>query len=162
MITAKIKGLDKVNAAMARMPQAIASVNKLAGRDAGNNILREEGLKRYPPGTDKNQPGRSSTSGRRMGYYIRGRGWMAPSAGGYKLNGSSEKLGTKWYIKQSGDSTLVGNPTTYAPYIHGDYQVGWAQTVGWKKLYEVAKDKFNETVAIYERHIDAAIKRLGL
>lgn len=161
MITARIQGLDKVNAAIAKFPQAIESVNKLAGLDAGNNILKEPGLRTYPPGTARNQAGREK-NGRPQGFYIRGRGYMSPQAGGYKLNPSSEKYGTKWYIKSSGKSTLVGNPTTYAQYLAGDYQPAWAKEVGWKNLLDVAKQKLDETVRIYERHIDAAIKRLGL
>ena len=154
----QIRGLEQVKAAMAQFPDQIQKAVGLAQKDITKNILDTKGLRNYPPSTSANQP--PGNSGR--GYYIRGRGWMAKSRSGYKLVPNSQRLGTKWYTTPNGFSTKVGNPTTYAPYLHGDEQVSWAVKVGWRKLAEVAEEKLDESVAIYERHITALIKRLGL
>lgn len=154
----RIQGLDKVQAVMARFPAQIKAAIQLSGKDMAKNILDTKGLRNYPPGTAANQP--PGTSGR--GYYIRGRGWMSKSGDGYTLKATSERLGTKWYVKPNGYSTLVGNPVTYAPYLHGDEQARWSLQIGWKKLVDVANDKIGESVRIYENHIQALIRRLGL
>lgn len=155
-----IEGLDKVAAAMEKFPSQIKAAVELAQKDMSKNILDTRGVRNYPPQWQANQP--PGTSGR--GYYSRGKGWMQASRNGYKFNPSraSERLGTKWYTNPNGFSTKVGNPVSYAPYIHGDEQVGWAKDVGWRKLAEVASEKLDESIAIYERHIQAIIQRLGL
>ena len=157
-IKMEIRGLEKVRAALGQFHDQIQPAIELAQNDMVENILAVRGMRNYPPASSANNPPGNNGNG----YYIRGRGWMRKSSGGYTLAGSSERLGTKWYVKPNGFSTKVGNPVTYAPFIHGDNQVDWALRVGWRKLAEVAEDKISESVAIYERHIQAIIRRLGL
>lgn len=154
----QIRGLEQVKAAMDRFPEQIKAAVGLAQKDISKNILDTKGLRNYPPSSGANQP--PGNAGR--GYYIRGRGWMRKSGAGYALVPNSQRLGTKWYTTPNGFSTKVGNPVTYAPYLHGDEQTKWALSVGWRKLAEVAEEKLDESVAIYERHIEALIRRLGL
>ena len=153
-----IRGLDKVKAAMDQFPDHIQKAVGFAQKEMVKNILDTKGLRNYAPLSSANQP--PGNAGR--GYYSRGKGWMRKTGSGYTLVPSSKNLGKKWYATPNGFSTKVGNPTTYAPYLHGDEQVSWAVKVGWRKLAEVAEEKLDESVAIYERHITALIKRLGL
>lgn len=157
-IQVKIEGLDKVADALNQFPDQIKMAVGLAQKDMSKNILDTKGLRNYPASTSANQP--PGNSGR--GYYVRGKGWMSKSSRGYTLTKGSERLGTKWYTNMNGFNTTVGNPVSYAPYLHGDEQAGWAANIGWRKLEEVANEKLGESVAIYERHIQALIKRLGL
>lgn len=162
----QITGLDTARNALSQFPTQIKARMKVAGQDAAQIIMETEGLRKYPPSTERNEPGRMRTIGNksvRMPYYVRGRGTMMPvRGGGYTQMANSERFGTKWYTKSAGLDTLVGNPVSYASYLSGESQAGWAAGVGWRKLIEVANEKMSEIKGIYERHIAALINQLGL
>ena len=159
-IKLQIQGLDTVAAALSKFPEQIKSAVEVAQNDMARNILDTPGMQNYPPKWAANNP--PGTSGR--GFYERTKGWMMKTGNGYRIQAGkeSENLGRKWYIKPNGFNTKVGNPVSYAAYLHGDNQVNWAINVGWRKLSEVASEKVEENIAIYERHIQALIRRLGL
>lgn len=165
-MSVNVTGLDTARSALTQFPTQVKARMELAGKDAAQVILNTEGLRKYPPATERNAPGRMRQIGNaqvRMPYYIRGRGTMMPiHGGGYTQMANSERYGTKWYVRSSGLDTLVGNPVSYAAYLAGESQTGWAAEVGWRKLLEVANEKMNEIKDIYERHIAALINQLGL
>jgi hypothetical protein len=57
---------------------------------------------------------------------------------------------------------VIGNRASYASYLGGDNQVGWAAGVGWRKLSEVAREKISEITRIYNAWIERLIKKVGL
>ena len=154
----KIQGMDRVVAALGQFQREIYMAVGLAGKDMAKNITDTKGLQNYPPSSERNTPPGKNGNG----YYIRGRGWMRKSGADYTLVPSSERLGTRWFTRVQSFHTYVSNTASYAEFIHGDRQPLWAKTVGWRKLAEVANEKMGQSVIIYERHIQALIRRLGL
>lgn len=168
-----LNGMDKLAGAIKAYPAAIKSQMRLAGKDCFAVIVNTKGLATYPPATERNKPGRMKTvtfaNGRsaqfRMPYYTRGYGTMTPvRGGGYKLIPSSERFGTKWYTRPSGEmDTIIGNNASYAQYLSGKIkQVEWAAEVGWRKLSDVAMEKMPQIKQIFSRHIDYVTKKIGL
>jgi hypothetical protein len=166
-----VNGLDKLTKSFDRYPAEIGAQMKLAGIDASKLILQTKGLRLYPEKTERNQPGRvkavtfasGKTAEFRTSYYQRSYGTMTPvRGGGYKLIGASERFGTKWYTKQKGMDTVVGNNASYAAFLSGNNQVAWAAQVGWRKLREVADQKMTQIRAIYAQHISLVTRKLGL
>ena len=83
------------------------------------------------------------------------------------LKRTSENLGKKWYVKPAGLGVKIGNPASYAKWVHGDEQAahmgkGARIPKGWKKLTDVAKDKMPKIRKIYQDAINHMIRKLGL
>ena len=149
--TFKAEGIEKLAAAMKRLPREIQLHLAQAGKEASDEILREEGLRRYPPRTKANQPPAP--------YYVRGRGTQYVSY----LKPTSENLGKKWVRKVEGSSIRIGNVASYAKWVHGkDDQAQAMADIGWKKLFDVAKDKMPRIKRIYQGWINEAIRKLNL
>ena len=126
-----------------------------AGKESSDLILNEPGLREYPPRTAANQPPTP--------YYERGRGVKYASY----LKPTSENLGKQWYRKVEGSSIRIGNRASYAKWVHGDEQAahmgkGARIPKGWKKLTDVAKDKFTTVKRIYQSWVNKAIKEQKL
>ena len=105
--TFKAEGIEKLAAAMKRLPREIQLHLAQAGKEASVEILREEGLRRYPPATKANKPPAP--------YYVRGSGTQYVSY----LKPTSENLGKKWVRKVEGSSIRIGNVASYAKWVHG-------------------------------------------
>jgi hypothetical protein len=150
-IRIEVKGLDELLAKFDKFPKQIARNMSQAGHEAANRvILNTEGLKAYPPASEGN---REPTP-----YWIRGRGLETDKG---NLN-NSERMGTKWTTKREGFNTMIGNSASYAKWVHGDDQAKAMAGHGWKKLFEVAKDKLSQIQKVYQAWVDKTIKELGL
>jgi hypothetical protein len=59
----------------------------------------------------------------------------------------ASQSGSNWYVKPDKMSVTVGNPVSYAAYVHGDNkQTKFHADHGWKKLGETAKEQADEIV----------------
>ena len=140
-----VKNLDKIGS---DLPRYIMG----AGKETADNVLAVQGLRRYPPMTQANQPPPP--------YYIRGRGMQVSSS---RNTGKSERLGTRWDVKQFGRLGIeISNPVSYAEWVHGERQARAMRRIGWKKLSEVAKEKAKTIEAIYNKWVNKLLERYKL
>ena len=148
----KVKGLDKLVKAFAKFPREITKNMRQAGKQAAEDvILKTEGTANYPPATAANQPPTP--------YYERGRGtWTSP---GNNL-GNSENLGKKWTMKSQGFNTKIDNAASYAKWVHGPDQAQAMARIGWRKIFDVAKEKIVPITKVYQRWVDKTIRQLRL
>ena len=148
----EVKGLDILMRKFKQFPEEIKSHLSQAGDEAAERVLLPtEGLKKYPPQTAANEPPTP--------YYIRGRGMQ------YKTRNAmnSERLGTRWYVKSADLKTTIGNSASYAKWVHGDdTQAKAMANIGWKKLFETAKDKVTEITKVYQGWVNKLLKDLNL
>ena len=150
-LTIEIRGLDKLLTAFHKFPKEIARAMSQAGHQAANDVLKEEGLRNYPPSTAANRPPTP--------YYKRGTGTQYKSYN----KGESENLGKQWYVKRTGYSVRIGNRASYAKWVHGDEtQERAMRRIGWKKLFATFKDKRADIQKVYQGWVDRTIARLGL
>lgn len=152
LISIEIKGLDKLIKAFDKWPKEIRASMEKAGREAAEEVIQTEGLASYPPSTAANAPP--------YPYYERGKGtWTSP---GHNLY-NSEILGKKWTTKATGYNTIIGNTASYAKWLHDDkHQAKAMGRIGWRKLFEVAKEKVTKITRIYQKWVNQTIRRLGL
>ena len=144
-------GLDKLLAAFEKFPKKVARAMSQAGHETANKvILPTKGLQNYPAETAANKPPTP--------YYIRGRGMQYKN----KNTFSSERLGTQWYVKTSGYQTKIGNRASYAKYVHGEDQASFMAPKGWKKLFDVAKQKKKQITKVYQAWVNKTLKELNL
>jgi hypothetical protein len=146
----QVVGLDRVQRGLAKFPRQIEKYMYSAGREAASVVLKTEGLKKYPPATDANKPP--------IPYYVRGLGTQTASGN----TGTSENYGKRWTVKKAGYGVEVKNDASYARYLGGSKQVGWAKDYGWRKLVDVAHEKLGKIVAVYNAWIAKLIADLGL
>lgn len=150
-ITIDVKGLDKVIAKLNKFPKEIARNFSAAGAESAKDvILPTEGLQNYPPMTAANAPP--------VPYYKRNLGTQYATRN--LMN--SEQLGKKWNVQRKGFSTIIGNPVSYARYVHGEEQAKAMAGIGWKKLFAVAKQKIKAIQKVYQAWVNKTIKDLGL
>jgi hypothetical protein len=169
-IKLEIKGIEIIRALVNQFPQEISNSLWGAGREAAQEILKTQGLRKYPPADAANQPGRTKVvtfgNGRaatfRMGYYIRGRGFQAPTrGGGYRNLANSERYGTQWYVNRDGYKTEIGNRASYAHWLAGDDQARAMGARGWRKLLDVVAEKLPAITSIYQQWIDKLLNKLS-
>lgn len=160
-ITIEIKGIEKILAGLRKFPEEIKRNLQSASAESAKEIVQTPGLGVYPPQTEANQPGRYSLkTHQKMGYYVRGAG--AVTSSGKQLM-SSEKYGTKFYVKREGFGAVIGNSTSYAKYLAGEKtQARVMEKYGWRKLIDVAREKTSKITTIFEKWVDKTIKTLGL
>lgn len=143
-----------------------------AGRECATRVLWPVvGLRKYPPATAANQPGRTKTvqfrNDRtvtfRMPWYERTKGSHIPTrGGGWKFVKTSENLGKQWYVKTvQGTGTEIGNRASYAQYVVGEEQARAMGRIGWKQLAEVAADKVADFVTVYTQWLKKVINDIG-
>jgi hypothetical protein len=152
----RIEGLDRVISGLGKMNGDLSDTLRAAGKEAGDEILNTRGLRGYPPATDANRPPTP--------YYVRGRGMQR---GGRRIpeynDGKSERYGTQFYIKPQGKfSTAIGNRASYAPFLGGEEQAEAMAKIGWRKLWDVAKEKIDKIEKIYQGWIDRLIRKHDL
>lgn len=152
MITIHIEGLDAVAKSLGAMADKLPDTMQAAGREAAERvILPTVGLKRYPPESEANRPPAP--------YYERGRGTIR--ADGTSLGGS-ERLGTQWYVdRYSQMGVVIGNRASYAPFVNGPEQAWFHAPRGWRILDEVAEEKMQDIIDVYQAWIDRLIKMSG-
>jgi hypothetical protein len=146
----KVEGIDKLAANLDRLGRKLLVYMAEAGKKSADVILETRGLEKYPPETPANLPPTP--------YYVRGRGTQYASY----LKPTSENLGKKWYRKVAGSSTRIGNVASYAKWVHGDEQAEAMKKIGWRKLTDVATEKFTMIKKIYQDWVNKAIRELKL
>lgn len=154
----EIVGIDKLVSNLDKFGKEIGKGMSDAGVKIGSMIVRQPGLKQYPAAGSQNSPGRTTSTGRPMGWYVRGRGWHSPTTQYY----TSERLGTQWTVEPSTYQVTISNKASYAPYVHGEEQSRLMELYGWRKLVDVAREQLSEAARIYQAFVDRLIKRLGL
>lgn len=149
-IKIEIENADKIVAGLKRFPDEIKNNFAAAGQEAGAEIVGTEGLAKYPPETDANRPPTP--------YYIRNRGMQYKT----KNTGKSERYGTQYYVKRDTNGTAIGNRASYAKYLAGEEQARSMAKIGWRKIFDVAKEKIGIITNIFNKWTDYTIKKLGL
>lgn len=131
------KDLDKI-AATTALP--------ILKRHCTNATLLVEGdLKEYPPATVANSPSNQR-------WYQRGYGpkWRT-KAGEVHGRQTSERLGASWAheIRQEGYSVVgvVGNNTSYLPYVQGEEQADFHAERGWPTIEGILEARGPEILA---------------
>lgn len=145
-----VTGLDRLIKAIDRFPVQIAKNMSQAGHEAGTEILDTKGLRSYPKPTAANFPPTP--------YYKRGMGTQTAHGN----LGNSERLGTQFYIKRTGWNTAIGNRASYAKWVVGEEQAHFMAPKGWKKLWDVAKEKKKQIERVYQAWVDKTLRDLGL
>lgn len=173
-VQVKVTGLDELERKFKFAKQNANKYMSAAGKEATERfVLGEEGIKKYPPETAANQPGRvrsvrfsdGRTATFRAPYYVRGKGSVIPVRGGrWKQLHNSQRYGTKWYIKRVPYGVKVGNSASYAPYLTGASMQSKAMAkIGWRKLVDVANQNMPKITAVFQAwveklHKDAKLK----
>jgi len=148
----EIVGLDKLLAAFEKFPTKVAANLGIAGLESANKILDTKGMRNYPKGTKANKPPTP--------YYIRGRGTQ--SSPGTNLY-NSENLGKQWVIERKGLQTSIGNRASYAKWVHDDkLQARAMHKIGWRKLFDVAKEKLGAIQKVYQQWVDKTLRDVNL
>ena len=75
---------------------------------------------------------------------------------------NSEKYGSQWYIAEKKYGVKMGNRASYAGYLTGNDQANYMAGLGWRKLWDVAKEKQTKITAIFQKWVDKLIKDAGL
>jgi hypothetical protein len=90
---------------------------------------------------------------------IRGQGTQYASYN----KGNSERYGSQFYVEPGGYlETAIGNRASYADYVGGEGQASFMAPKGWRKLFDVAKEKIADITKVYQAWIDKTIQELGL
>lgn len=135
-----------------------------AGTQAAKLILRQRGLQRYPPQRRGMPQPFVSDRQRRYFFWALAQGIIeVPYRRGKSAR--SERYGTQFYVESHPRNltTIVGNRASYARWLTDkDQQSGYMAARGWRKLKEVALEQEDNIVAIYDRWIQQALKRIGL
>lgn len=152
LIKVEIKGLEELQAAIAKFPKQSAIYLGYAGNEAAKKvILATEGLQKYPPATEANSPPAP--------YYKRGMGMVYKNG----VRATSENLGKQWTVKREGFNTEIGNRASYAKWVHGDdTQATFMAPKGWRKLREVTEEKMTAVIKVYQTWVDKLLKDVGL
>jgi len=152
-IRIEITGLDKLQAALEHFPAEAQRHLEAAGKEAGEEVLNTEGLRKYPPFGPANQ---APTP-----WYERGRGmWRGGIRKPEYNDGKSERLGSQWFVTTEQTTTTIGNRASYAGWVHGERQAQAMGQEGWRKLGDVAQDKIGKIAAIYQGWVDRLADRL--
>ena len=139
-----IKGLEKLAAKLNKLAATAGYVGPTL-ETFGTNVRDIAG--KYPPETVANLP-------RKGGWYQRGYGpkWHGGKGGAKR----SENLGKQWYVQAEGLQVEIGNPASYAPYVHGLMQTSFHARNGWRVLETVVKQSGPELL----RRLQASVKRI--
>jgi hypothetical protein len=164
--------LDRLDRAFKQFASQADRYMAAAGKEIADDvILPTVGLRSYPRADEANAPGRmkmvtfgdGKTGTFRMGYYTRGYGLYQPvRGGGFKLAHGSERYGTQFYVTSNGSSITIGNRASYAMLLGGKDQAKVMGARGWRKLYDVAKEKVREINNRYNKWVDKLIRDVGL
>ena len=147
----EVKGIKELQAALAKFPQQVKKYLEDAGREAAEELLDNRGLRNYPGETSANAPPTP--------YYIRGEGMVYKSG----MRHTSENLGTQWVVEAQDFKTTVSNRASYAKWVHGDTsQAKVMAAIGWRKLFETAKERAGSMSVIYNRWVNKLLRDIKL
>lgn len=146
----EIKGLGDLKRNLDRLSDEIPDTFAAAAEESSKRVvLSTVGLRKYPPLTDANRPPTP--------YYIRGRGTQTKRGN----LGNSQRLGTQWNFRASGLRALIGNPVSYAKWVHGVEQARAMGNIGWRKLEEVAQQKRPQIQKVFNAWFKRLTDRYG-
>jgi hypothetical protein len=164
-INISFRGLNELNAKLNKLGKSLEKYLSSGAQQAGKEIVKTEGLQKYPPTTESNQPGRYSLVNKKpMGYYTRGKGWNYPlvkngNVVGYKNTKSSENYGKQFHVDKVPYGARIGNRASYAPYLTDEKdQSKYMASRGWRKLKDVANEKIEQIKQTLQTWIDKALK----
>ena len=142
-ITLEVEGLKEILDKLKKAENTAKLIEPL-WRGVGNDIVSQEGLQRYPPESEANQP-------RPGGWYQRGYGprWYGGKGGAR----TSEQLGKKWSIDPGAEQVTISNAASYAAYVHGEWQAGFHAARGWRQLKTVAEEMMPKIVEGIQRQL---------
>lgn len=149
-VSVEIRGLKELDA---RLKKLGVSLNKYASQgmvQASKDVLKTQGLQKYPPITEANQPPTP--------WYLRGVGMQYKN----RNDGKSERYGTQWHTEKVSWGAKVGNRASYAPYLAGDEQARAMGVIGWRKLKDVVKERTPKIKSTLDAWIKKAMKDAGL
>lgn len=149
-VSIEIKGIRELDA---RLKKLGVSLNKYASQgmvQASKDVLKTQGLQKYPPITEANQPPTP--------WYLRGVGMQYKN----RNDGKSERYGTQWHTDKVSWGAKVGNRASYAPFLTGDKQARAMAAIGWRKLTDVAKELTPKIKSTLDAWIKKAMKDAGL
>lgn len=164
-----VKDLNLLKTRLKKFGDTVNKYMTAMAQEAGNLVIKQQGLKKYPPSTEANQPGRFSlTNHRAMGYYQRGKGWNYPlfkdgEVRGYKNTGKSERYGTQFSVERYENGAKIINRASYAPYLTDEEkQSSKMAAIGWRKMIDVAKERLPQIKKIFDKWVQKALKESGL
>ena len=129
-INIRVEGIQAIEAGLTFLKVNLQKYLQAAGVEAAKqDVLKTEGLQKYPPATSANRPP--------VPYYIRGRGTQYKNGN----NGKSEKLGSNWHVDKVPYGAQASNKVSYAKFVNGDDQAKAMEKIGWRKITEVAEEK---------------------
>lgn len=150
-IRVEVRGLDKLLPKMEKIGDKLNVTLQNAALESERTILDTEGLRKYPPETAANREP--------YPFYERGRGtWTRP---GYNT-GKSERYGTKWTTKRINYGAIIGNSASYAKYLGGEEQNRVMAAYGWRRLFDVAREKKDEIQKVFQGWVNRLLKELDL
>ena len=150
--TIEIHGLDRLQAAFEKFPQRVVrNLTQAAHESATDHILPTVGLQHYPPETAANRPPTP--------YYIRGTGTQTSA---WHNTLKSQNLGKQWHVRRFGVGAKIGNRASYSEHVHGEKQAGHMAKIGWRKLFEVAKEKVPAIQKVYNNWVAKTLRDLGI
>lgn len=150
----QVVGLDKVEAAFKRFPQEIEQDIGQAAAEAAKLIIIQEGVSNYPPATEANAPP--------VPWYERGKGMWVNRAGQLVNKGNSEQYGKAFDVQKVRMGVTILNKASYGKYLGGEQQARHMARIGWRKVFDVAKEKQAEITEIFNLWIARLIRRLNL
>lgn len=150
-IKIEVRNIETVTKNLSKFAEELPRYIQAANQEASREILDTTGLRKYPPAGPGNAPP--------VPYYIRGRGTQTASGN----LGNSQRLGTRWITVAYGKLGMkISNPVTYAPLVHGNDQSSTMARIGWRKLFDVAKEKAGVITVIYNKWVDKLIRSKNL
>lgn len=149
-VSIEVKGLKEIDAKLNKLGKSLNKYAQQGMIQASKDILKTEGLQKYPPTTDANRPPTP--------WYLRGVGTQYKN----RNDGRSERYGTQWHTDKVSWGAKVGNRASYAIYVGGDKQPGHMAAKGWRKLVDVVKEKQPKIKSALDAWIKKAMKDAGL
>lgn len=145
-INVQVKGLEELKAKLSKVGKKLSSYMSSAAVEASKDLLKHEGLQKYPPMTDANRAPEP--------YYIRGVGMQYKSHNDYR----SEKLGASFTVTKIGYGARIGNNASYAPYVVGEKQSNVMKNIGWLNIFEFVKEQMGAIKKTFDAWVAKALK----
>jgi hypothetical protein len=150
MVSIQIVGADRLEKAFDRFPKESWRHWKAAAKEAGSLVIRQRGLKAYPPSGPGNKPP--------LPYYVRGIGTQYAS---YNA-GNSERYGSRFEVKPEPYGARIVNDASYAQHLGGENQAHAMAALGWRRLIDVGREKAEEIKVVYQKWVDRLLSTVGL
>lgn len=147
---------------MARVLNALVDTNTLrAGLLAAGFYLKGR-LSEYPPARDNKpkQPFVTDKSRRYFFYALKAGLIDVPYVRGASRR--SETFGKRWAVVAVGDSVLIGNRASYAPFLVGvNWQSRYMRKLGWRTVHETTRREKKETAEQFTLGMYQRIRSIG-